>query len=279
MSAETEFYDAWAAETPPDSVRVRECFEAPTAMENQFILKRMGPLAGKRLLDIGAGLGESSVYFAKLGAQVTVLDISPVMVKLALEVGRRHGVQLEGMAGDVELLNLPESSFDIVYIANTIHHIRNRRRLFQQIRRTLKPGGSFFSWDPLAYNPVIWVYRRMARRVRAPDEVPLTRRDVKLAGEYFANVGHREFWIAGLALFVKYYLVDGVHPNQVRYWKRILCETRQTLWWWLPLRKLDQLLTRLPGVRWLAWNMVMWGTKTCNAASQRAENSQTVVER
>ena len=57
---EAAFHDAWASSTKLEDVLVRECFEAPTALENQFILSRMGSLRDKRLLDIGAGLGESS---------------------------------------------------------------------------------------------------------------------------------------------------------------------------------------------------------------------------
>jgi hypothetical protein len=129
------------------------------------------------------------------------------------------------------------------------------------MQRALKPGGRFFSYDPLAYNPAINVYRRMATGVRTPDESPLTRADVQLAKKYFLNVGHREFWVSSLLLFVKYYAKDRVNPNQDRYWKRILKETSKTLWWWLPLRSVDKLLTRIPLVRWLAWNMVMWGEK------------------
>ncbi|HUJ80532.1 MAG TPA: methyltransferase domain-containing protein, partial [Candidatus Acidoferrales bacterium] len=89
---EAAFHDAWANSTRIDDVLVRECFEAPTALENQFILQRMGSLRGKKLLDIGAGLGESSVYFALQGASVTTVDISPMMVETALELGRKHGV-------------------------------------------------------------------------------------------------------------------------------------------------------------------------------------------
>ncbi len=70
---EAAFHDAWASSTKLEDVLVRECFEAPTALENQFILSRMGTVRDKRLLDIGAGLGESSVYFALQGAQVTPL--------------------------------------------------------------------------------------------------------------------------------------------------------------------------------------------------------------
>ena len=171
---EAAFHDAWANSTSLGDVLVRECFEAPTALENQFILSRMGPLSGKKLLDIGAGLGESSVYFALQGSNVTVVDISPQMVATALDLGRKFGVQLEGVVASAENLNLTANTYDIVYAANTIHHVQDRAALFQQLRRALKPGGMFFSYDPLAYNPLINIYRRMATAVRTTDEAPLT---------------------------------------------------------------------------------------------------------
>lgn len=258
---EAAFHDAWASSTRLEDVLVRECFEAPTALENQFILRLMGPLSGKSLLDIGAGLGESSVYFALQGARVTVVDISPHMVETALGLGKRHGVELQGIVSGAENLNLPSAAYDIIYVANTIHHVQDRALLFEQMSRALKPGGMFFSYDPLAYNPVINLYRRMATGVRTPDESPLTTDDIRLARKYFHRVQHREFWIATLLLFVKYYLKDGVHPNKDRYWKRILRETPERLRWWLPLRYFDSVLTRIPLVRWLAWNVVLWGEK------------------
>ena len=60
-SSESEFHDQWAQETPLAKIAVREAFEAPTALENRTILGLMGDLRGKHLLDVGAGLGESSV--------------------------------------------------------------------------------------------------------------------------------------------------------------------------------------------------------------------------
>jgi SAM-dependent methyltransferase len=230
-------------------------------VENKAILKLMGDLRGKRLLDVGAGLGESSVYFALQGAEVTAIDISPGMVKCAVELGKLHGVEITGVAQSGEDLNVPAEHFDIVYIANTIHHVTNKDQLFEQMQRALKPGGRFFSFDPLAYNPVIEVYRRMATEVRTEDEAPLTFADVERAGKYFSNVQHQEFWILTLSLFLKYFLFDRVHPNADRYWKRIFRETSSSLWWWMPLEAIDRVLTRIPLVRRLAWNMVMWGEK------------------
>jgi SAM-dependent methyltransferase len=258
---ETKFHDLWALSTPLDQIAVREAFEAPTAVENRAILALMGDLKGKRLLDIGAGLGESSVYFALQGAEVTAVDISPGMVDCAVALGKLHGVTINGVVQPGESLDVPKNYFDIVYVANTLHHVTDKDRMFEQIRRALKRGGRFFSYDPICYNPVINVYRRMASQVRTEDEAPLSFRDVSTAAKYFVKVEHREFWILTLLLFLKYYLVDRVHPNQDRYWKRILREKRETLGWWMPLERVDRVLTRIPLVRRLAWNMVMWGEK------------------
>ena len=258
---ESAFHDLWALSTPLDQIAVQEAFEAPTAVENKAILEQMGNLTGKRLLDVGCGLGESSVYFALKGAKVTAVDLSPGMVECAVALGKVHGVEILGLAQSGESLDVPENHYDIVYIANTIHHVTDKRQLFAQIHKALKPGGRFFSFDPLAYNPVINVYRRMATKVRTEDEAPLTFTDVKLATEYFRNVQHREFWILSLSLFLKYYLIDRVHPNADRYWKRIFHETQSTIGWWIPLERIDRVLTRIPLIRRLAWNMVMWGEK------------------
>ena len=182
---EAAFHDEWANSTRLEDVLVRESFEAPTASENQFILSKMGPLAGKRLLDLGAGLGESSVYFALQGAHVTTVDLSPQMVETALSLGRKFGVQLEGLVSGAADLDVPAESYDIIYVANTIHHVPNRPALFEKISQALKPGGMFFSYDPLAYNPLINIYRRMATAVRTPDEAPLTAADIRFGETLF----------------------------------------------------------------------------------------------
>lgn len=262
---EAAFHDAWAAETAPESVPVLAAFESPVALENRWVLARAGPLAGRRLLDVGTGLGEAAVYFALQGARVTATDLSPGMVAAAARLAAHHGVTIDTAVGPAEALPFPDASFDLVYAANVLHHVQERERFLAELRRVLVPGGRFFTIDPLAYNPVIAVYRRIATAVRTPDEAPLTLADLRRARARFEGVEHHETWIAALALFLKYYLVDRVHPNADRYWKRILRERDADLRWWRPLAALDALLTRLPLVRWLAWNVVMTGVRPRSA--------------
>jgi SAM-dependent methyltransferase len=190
---------------------------------------------------------------------VTATDISPEMCALAAQTARRHGVEIEAIATPAERLDVPGESFDVAYGANVLHHVADVDTVLAAVRRALRPGGRCFFWDPLAYNPVINVYRRMATAVRTPDERPLDFGVLRVFRRHFVGVRHREFWLTTLALFAKYYLVDRVHPNADRYWKRILDEDpRRIGWWFSPLLRLDGVLLRLPLVRRLAWNVVVW---------------------
>lgn len=254
---ETDFHDQWAIETRIEDVEVEAAFTAPTAMENRQIVESLGELKDRALLDIGCGLGESSVMFAKLGASVTASDLSPGMLKFTSELARHHGVSVETCVGPGESLPLPDASFDIIYTANTIHHLADKEAFFKEVRRLLKPDGVFCSWDPVKYNPVINVYRNMATEVRSDDEAPLGRKDINMLYDYFDSVETRFFWLSTLLLFLKYFLIDRVHPNQDRYWKRIYREDDRSLRWWKPLQALDKLLLRLPLIKWLSWNIVV----------------------
>jgi SAM-dependent methyltransferase len=237
---------------------------------------------------MGCGLGESATYFAMRGAEVTATDLSAEMLRTARTVAAKNGATLREAGASADALPFSPASFDAVYIANTLHHLPDPPAVLREIRRVLRPGGWFFSWDPLAYNPAINLYRRMADKVRTADESPLRLSILRDARRLFPGARSRCFWIASLALFLKYFLIDRIHPNADRYWKRIYRETERSLWWWKPLRLLDRALTRLPGVRALSWNIVLWGQREsvpageaetrCERGSCEAAREERVLE-
>jgi SAM-dependent methyltransferase len=258
---ERAFHDKWAAETRLSEIKVYEAFENITAPENRFILALMGDLQGVRVLDIGAGLGESSVYLALQGAKVTANDISAAMLQRCVDLGRKHGVEIIPLLGSADNFDFGLNEFDIVYGANVLHHIGVLRPFLIAVKRALVPGGRFFFVDPLDYNPIIKVYRRLAAKVRTEDEKPLRFADLGIFQDLFSEVHHREFWLSTLVIFLKYFFIDRIHPSSERYWKKILLEDPRVMgWWFQPLLRLDGILLRLPLLNYLAWNMVVWGS-------------------
>jgi SAM-dependent methyltransferase len=253
---EREFHDAWAGTIDPAAVPVFETFSVSTSPEPQWLRSQMGDLRGKRVLDLGCGAGEAAVYFARAGADVVAADLSPGMLEVARRVAALHGVSIGTQACSAENLSaFADASFDIVYAANLLHHV-NIERCLDEVRRVLRTGGIGAFWDPLAHNPAINVYRRMAQAVRTEDEHPLRRSEMRWFRERFAEVRLRFFWLSALLVFVKFYLVDGIHPSADRYWKRILTHERDLRWLYRPLAALDRmLLAVLPVLGWWCWNI------------------------
>lgn len=259
---EEEFHDAWALGTDLESIRVREAFESFAALENRYCLELMGPLEDRRILDLGAGLGETSVYFALRGARVTAVDLSPQMIRRARQLAELHGTTIETIVSPLERMEVAPGAYDFVYGANVLHHLTDVEATLLRARHALKAGGMCLFWDPIAYNPVINVYRRIAKQVRSSDEHPLRRQVLRLFKKHFIEVRHREFWLLTLALFLKYYLIDRKNPNQVRYWKEIYREhSPATRRWFGVLNRLDRVLLRVWPLNWLAWNTLIWARK------------------
>ncbi|MDA0321730.1 MAG: class I SAM-dependent methyltransferase [Verrucomicrobia bacterium] len=254
---EEEFHDRWAESIDLDEILVDESFTAETAFENRFCLTQMGDLAGRKILDLGCGAGEAAVYFAKKGAHVVATDLSAGMLDVAARLAEMHGCSIETIKAPAEDLPLDDESFDIVYGANVLHHVDIAKAL-DETRRILRPNGLGLFIEPLTYNPVINVYRRLADTVRTVDEHPLRLRDLRLFEERFARVEHRETWLCTLYLFIWFFLVERAHPSRVRYWKKAIRDSHKHRAGIGVAQKLDNLLlTALPFLRFWCWNTVV----------------------
>jgi ubiquinone/menaquinone biosynthesis C-methylase UbiE len=261
LQREQDFHDQWASTIDVDGIRVADYFEACTAPENRFILKHLGDVRGKYLLDLGCGAGENSVYFSKLGAHCVASDYSPGMVDVALKLAEKNDVAVEGRVINAMAIDYPDNTFDIVYAANLLHHIPDPTVTIREMHRVLKPGGKMCFWDPLRHNPVINVYRKIATEVRTEDEMPLHINLVKLVERQFSSTKFDTFWIATLWIFLQFYLVEKVNPNQERYWKKIILEQNRLRPMYRRLEAIDRTIKIIPGMRRFAWNIAVVATK------------------
>lgn len=259
---ERQFHDDWAAQIDPVEVPVVASFEGSTAPEARWIVKELGDLKGKRVLELGSGAGEGAVYFARLGADVTATDISPSMLDVVTAVACHNGVGVKTqVCSATDLSALPGDHFDVVYAANLLHHV-DIAQCLDEIQRVLKPGGSAAFWDPVAYNPAINVYRRMAAAVRTEDEHPLKRGDIALLRHRFSDVRTEFFWLSALMVFLKFYLVDRIHPSSDRYWKLIIERERELKSFVQPLFSFDRFLLNIfPPLKWWCWNIAVVARK------------------
>lgn len=261
LNRERQFHDAWAAAIDVDGIRVADYFEACTAPENRFILRQLGDIRNKLLLDLGCGAGENSVYFATKGARCIAADYSPGMVEVALQLAERYGVNVEGRTANAMELEFPDNTFDIVYASNLLHHIPDPKIALKEMHRVLKPGGKACFWDPLKHNPVINVYRRMATEVRTDDETPLNINIINYINSLFAKTNYDTFWLATLWIFLRFYLIEKVDPNKERYWKKIIIEQERLKPTYRRLEDLDRILKKIPGMKRCAWNIAVVATK------------------
>lgn len=254
---EEYFHDDWASAEDVLKIDVRKMNDACTAPEMRYIRHLLGELKGKSLLDVGCGLGEASVYFALEGAEVTAVDLSQKMLEVASLLAEKNGVHLNAHKSASENLALPtDEQFDIVYAGNLLHHVDIESTLRGLIPH-LKPDGVFVSWDPVAYNPIINIYRKRAMQVRTVDEHPLRLRDIQLFRGHFGQVNTRWFWLTTLVIFV-IMAVQRRDPNKERYWKKVVEEAERWEWLYKPLEALDRILLMfVPFLRPLCWNVVV----------------------
>jgi 2-polyprenyl-3-methyl-5-hydroxy-6-metoxy-1,4-benzoquinol methylase len=141
----------------------------------------LGPLPGKRILDLGCADGASMVYCGLQGAEVNGVDLDAGQVAKANERLARFGLRGQACAADARAMPFPDEHFDGVISNDFFEHIRvpDKIAVLREVRRVLRPGAPIVIKTPnLAYlRLALWFKRvRAVTRLRDPRRlmIPMT---------------------------------------------------------------------------------------------------------
>lgn len=140
---------------------------------------RFDRFQGARLLEIGVGLGTDHMQFARAGAVMSGIDLTPRCIDLTRRRCAIEGVSSDLRVMDAERLEYEDDAFDVVYSFGVLHHVASTERAFQEVRRVLRPGGVFigalYSRESIFWARVLaWRWLTLGF-LREPLEKPLAR--------------------------------------------------------------------------------------------------------
>lgn len=140
-------------------------------------------LRGKTILDVGCGTGIFTFLLEKYyPSRIVGLDLSEEMLKIAAAKAKEKKSKAQFVLGDAcELAGCADETFDLVFSSTTTHYLPKLDRLFESIRRVLKPGGTcilsvihpvYSAQYPIEHGEVFpgdeeWTVRYLDKRGRA----------------------------------------------------------------------------------------------------------------
>jgi len=100
-------------------------------------------LRGKRVLEIGCGLGAHAQLLSEAACDLTCIDLTEKAVENTRRRLELRGLRAEIRRMDAEQMDFPDSEFDFVWSWGVIHHSADTERILRHVCRVLKPGGEF----------------------------------------------------------------------------------------------------------------------------------------
>jgi ubiquinone/menaquinone biosynthesis C-methylase UbiE len=121
-----------------DEVEVRKYFVEPH-IPNFAQFERW---KGKKVLEIGCGIGTDSINFARAGTDLTIVELSEKSLAICRERFDVYGLNARFYNGNAEEMDsfLPVEPYDLIYSFGVIHHTTHPDRVFEQIKKYCKPG-------------------------------------------------------------------------------------------------------------------------------------------
>jgi 2-polyprenyl-3-methyl-5-hydroxy-6-metoxy-1,4-benzoquinol methylase len=160
--------------------RERRIWQEKHQAENVKDVRRAlgGQVAGKMLLDLGAGMGGLSVALMRElcseGLRLQAMDYNPDYCRIASLRAERYGLRLPILVAAGESLPYAGETFDIVVCLDVLEHVADAGRVLSEIYRVLKVGGVALTTvpnrhafrDPHYHLPMInWLPRRLAEKI------------------------------------------------------------------------------------------------------------------
>ena len=143
--------DYWNAAPCGSSLTVEEAGSKAFYDEIEAVRYRLEPFIptfaeferwrGKRVLEIGVGIGSDFACFARAGSNLSGIDLTEASIELVRKRLALEGLTADLRVADAEDLPFSDSSFDLVYSWGVLHHTPNTARAVEEARRVLKPAG------------------------------------------------------------------------------------------------------------------------------------------
>lgn len=155
--------------------------------------------AADRVLDIGAGLaGPARMLAALPGSKVDCIDLSDDYCVAASLLNRLTGLddRVSVHKGSALDIPFPDDSFDVVWMQNVGMNIADKRRLYAEIYRVLKPDGRFAFQEivagdtPTTHFPLPWAANPAEQFLLSLDETRELLLHAGLTAEYFEDVSN-----------------------------------------------------------------------------------------
>jgi SAM-dependent methyltransferase len=115
---------------------------------------------GKKVLEVGCGIGAMAMNWARTGAQMTAVDLTPMAVEQTRRRLEIFGLQAEVMQSDGRKLPFEDGQFDYVYSWGVLHHSPDLEKSIAELMRVVKPGGGF---GVMLYHRHSFLYGYMVR--------------------------------------------------------------------------------------------------------------------
>jgi ubiquinone/menaquinone biosynthesis C-methylase UbiE len=118
------------------------------------VLNELRRSDGVKMLSLGSGPGGMELDFARHAPQahINCIDINPDLIKLGSERAQAEQLNVQFETGDLNLVDLPEEAYDVVYCHASLHHVLELERLASQIKKTLRKKGKLITVDVCTRN-------------------------------------------------------------------------------------------------------------------------------